>query len=94
MAVDQKLLTRMFSKAKIGLMSTANSAFVCTILFSLKQSWNERIPTAGTDGEHLFINPQWYMGLNPKQQIGLLAHEAWHVAFDHLARGEHSILCF
>ncbi len=89
MAIDQQLLNRQFSKAKIGLMSLPSSAFVCTILFSLEQSWNERIPTAGTDGARLIINPQWFMGLNSKEQIGLLAHEAWHVAFDHLSRGEH-----
>ena len=82
-------LVRMLNKAKIGIMSQRNSAFICTILFSLKQSWNTRLPTAGTDGAHLYINPDWFRGLDPKEQIGLLAHEAWHVAFDHITRGEH-----
>ena len=79
-------LTRAFSKAKIGIMSQHNSVFISTILFSLKHSWSDEVPTAGTDGIRLLINAPWFMGLTPKARIGLLAHEAWHPAFDHINR--------
>jgi predicted metal-dependent peptidase len=79
-------LERGFSKAKLGIMSRMDSTFISTILFSLKHSWDTKIPTAGTDGIHLIINNDWFMGLTPKQRIGLLAHESWHVAFNHVLR--------
>ena len=80
-------LTKQTSKAKVGLMSEHNSVFITTILFHLKMIWDEAIPTAGTNGLDLKINPTWFGGLTPKAKIGLLAHEAWHVAFDHITRG-------
>jgi len=86
MTIASQELTRMFSKAKIGLMGQANSAFICTILFSLKHSWTDKIPTAGTNGADLMINPEWFAALEANEQMGLLAHEAWHIAFDHIPR--------
>lgn len=90
MEISQKYkatdLRKFLNKAKIGVMSEENSAFICTILFSLKQSWVPEIPTAATDGENLFINPDWFGDLTPKARIGLLMHEAWHVAFEHMER--------
>lgn len=79
-------LHRALSKAKIGLMTKQNSTFITTILFSLKQSWSTTVPTAATNGLYLLINADWFMGLTPPQRIGLLAHEAWHVAFQHMLR--------
>lgn len=82
-------LQRQFNKAKIGLMRERNSVFITTILFSLKQVWVEpdhEIKTAGVDGVSLFINTEWFGNLTHKAKIGLLAHESWHVAFNHLFR--------
>lgn len=83
----QKELDQLLNKAKIGIMTKQSSAFICTILFSLKQSWDKGLPTAGTDGEKLIINPDFFSNLTSDEQIGLLAHEAWHVAFSHVDRG-------
>lgn len=76
-------------KAKIGLLSIKNSVFISTVLFSLKFSWEEdetKCPTAQTCGLTLQINPAFFMKLNKEERIFLLAHEAWHVAFQHMAR--------
>lgn len=79
---------KQLSRAKIGIMSENNSVFITTILFSLKSSWDQSEQTAATDGLNLFINMDWWLTLSPQQQIGLLAHETWHVAFEHMVRSE------
>ena len=76
-------------KAKIGLLSIKNSVFISTVLFSLKFSWEEdkaKCPTAQTCGLTLQMNPDFFMKLNKEERIFLLAHEAWHVAFQHMSR--------
>lgn len=73
-------------KAKIGLLSIKNSNFISTILFNLKFSWKEDIPTAQTNGLDLHVNPDFFMDLTKEGRIFLLAHETWHVAFQHMLR--------
>ena len=79
---------KLFNKAKVAMMSRPSSTFLSTILFSLDFSWNTDIPTACTDGLRLFINPNWYADMSDDARVGLLAHEAWHVAFNHIVRGK------
>lgn len=71
-------------KAKIGLMMKPDSAFFTTIAFSLKHVWDESISTAAVDGVHMFWNPKFFMGMPPEQRIGVMVHEACHIAFNHL----------
>ena len=79
------MLNKIIDKAKIGVMMDG-SVFLSTILFSLKQSWDETIPTATTDGLTLLINPTWFTSITEKERVGLLCHEAYHVAFNHMLR--------
>ena len=76
------------SRAKVALISRADSIFLSTVLFSLNFSWDENIPTAGTDGIELLINPTWFCELNDRERIALLAHETYHVCFKHMIRGK------
>lgn len=89
MSLDDAQLTSAFNRAKISLMTKKNSVFITTILFSLKHKWEESIDTADVDGVNLRINPQWFMDMPAEARIGLLAHEAWHVAFSHMLRAGH-----
>lgn len=73
-------------RTKIGLIQTPASAFFTTIAFSLKHRWNESIPTARTDGVYMEWNPDFFMKLPPDQRIGVMVHEACHVAYDHMGR--------
>lgn len=84
MTMDDKTIA--LNKAKIGLMTRRNSVFITTVLFSLKMRWNEDIPTAQTNGFFIHINPDFFMSLDPEVRISLLAHEAWHVCFQHMVR--------
>lgn len=90
MSLDKTQLQKELDKAKIGLLQNKGngkgSAFISTILFSLKFSWDESIPTACTDGLTLKISPQFFESLTKDERVFLLAHEAWHVAFQHMLR--------
>lgn len=83
--VDAKL-QKAYDRAKIGLLQVKGSVFISTILFSLKFNWTDECPTACTDGLNLYVNPDFFEPLSPDERIFLLAHEAWHVAFQHMLR--------
>ena len=70
--------------AKIDLMT--KSVFLSTICLSLKHRFTEEIPTAATNGLSIIYNPDFLNGLTAQERTGLLAHEVWHVAFNHLTR--------
>lgn len=74
------------SKAKIQLMARPDSAFFTTVCFSLRHNWDERIPTACTDGKEILFNPVFFMSLDVLEQIFLLLHESMHVAYMHMGR--------
>lgn len=74
-------------KAKIGLMMNTGSVFLSTIAFNMIHIFDEKVQVAATDGIHIVYNPKVFITLNPKQRIGLMAHEAWHVALMHMTRG-------
>lgn len=84
---------QILSKAKIALMNRPNSVFISTIVLSLESHWGDYVcpdgltvpnPTACTDGISLYLNEDFFLKLNPLEQVGLLAHEAWHVALQHV----------
>jgi predicted metal-dependent peptidase len=72
--------------AKINLICRPDSVFITTILFSLDFSWDDSMPTASTNGVNLKVNPEFFMSLPKEQRIFLLAHESYHVAFQHMER--------
>lgn len=73
-------------KAKIELLNKSNQTFITTIIFSLRMKWSEQVPTLGVDGISMFINPDYFMRLTPGLRVSALAHEAWHVCFQHITR--------
>lgn len=82
------LAMRQLSMAKINLMTRPESIFISTIAFSLRHEFatgrlSTQISTAGTDARTIWYNVDFWLSLNARQQLGLLLHEVWHVAFDH-----------
>lgn len=77
--IEGKLL-----KAKIELMG--KSAFISTIALSLQHVFTDKVPTAGVDGITIFYNRKFVEKLSTPQFAGLIAHECWHVAFQHISR--------
>lgn len=79
-------ILKAYDKAKIALMSKADTAFFTTIVFSLKFFWDYDISTAATDGTSLRMNPTFFMALSPEERVFLIVHEAMHVALLHMVR--------
>lgn len=79
---------QLISKAKIKLMQQKDSMFFATLCCNLVYKFIEEIPTAGTDGISLYINPDFFLNLSESQRVFLLAHETLHVAYLHAFRGK------
>ncbi len=77
--LESKLL-----KAKIELMT--RSAFISTIALSLRHVITDATATADVNGTTIRYNPEFLKEQTVIQFAGLMAHECWHVAFQHLAR--------
>ncbi len=45
-----------------------------------------QIDTAATDGERLYVNPEFVLSLSATQLVGLLCHEVMHIVLSHHAR--------
>tara|TARA_R110002167_G_scaffold92425_3_gene248259 strand:- start:1720 stop:2823 length:1104 start_codon:yes stop_codon:yes gene_type:complete len=71
-------------KAKIELMT--RSAFISTIALSLKHVITSDTQTADVNGYVIRYNPEFIKNQTVTQFAGLVAHECWHVAFQHLSR--------
>ena len=82
----KKDLESMLLKAKVELMT--RSAFISTIALSLTHIITDKCKTADVNGTTIRYNPQFISQLSTNQFAGLIAHECWHVAFQHLARRE------
>lgn len=42
------------------------------------------VPTCGTDGRYLYVNPEWVKKLSEPEKLGLLCHEVLHNALGHI----------
>lgn len=84
--MEQTLHEIALNKAKIALMSRSDSAFFTTLAFSLIHQFNDKIPTARTNGKRVEYNPQFFMSLNHEERVFLMLHEAMHCAYLHMER--------
>lgn len=80
------ILNDKYQKAKIKLYKRTDLVFITTVLGSLKKRWSHEVPTMGTDGLCLVMNPDWVETLPVDEISGVLLHEAWHTAYMHMAR--------
>ena len=47
---------------------------------------DERLHTAMTDGEAIYVNPHFMQTLTPAERVFVYAHEVWHVLLEHHGR--------
>jgi len=68
--------------------------FYASICLQLPILEDKTIPTAATDGKRVFYNPEYMAGLTDEERIGVMGHEALHVAHLHAFRkqGRHHYL--
>ena len=67
---------------------TRGNVFYSTLAFYLNPQFTQApgLLTACTDGLRILLNPRFFMGLTPQEQVALLKHEILHVAFEHIFR--------
>lgn len=75
-------------KAKISLMLTPDSVFFTTLCFSLRQRFDENVPTAGTNGRDIVWGPDFVVNrlVDNEERVFLMLHETMHAAYLHMDR--------
>ena len=84
-ALDRAVLG-LFSPTTSGLKEGIPSTFLSTLYCGMRRVIDRSIPTACTNGHTIRFNPDWYCPLSPPMRLTVLAHELWHVAFQHILR--------
>lgn len=84
-------LQKLQNQSILGLFKKKNSVFLSTILSGLNWEWDTTIPVAAVNNTTIFVNPDCWENISKDMRITVLAHELWHVALQHLARGKHLI---
>lgn len=77
-------LRRLISASRLRL--SRQSPFFSTLALHTPFHVSERVPTAATDGQAVFVNPRFFEGLTPAARDGLLLHEVLHAALLHVNR--------
>lgn len=62
--------------------------FFGSVVANVDYKENQNIPTAGTDGEIIYYNPNFLETLSVEEQTFIFAHEVCHIAFNHILRSE------
>ncbi len=75
-----------FRKAKIALMTRPNTAFFSTMFLNMKHSWDFSKPEAETNGLEVKYNPEYFLGLDKEERLGLMMEQTLHTAFLHMER--------
>ncbi len=65
---------------------TEQSAFFATLALYARFEASQHIPTAATDGQTVFVNPDFWNKLGTAEQDGVLLHEVLHAALLHVTR--------
>lgn len=78
----QRELDRVKTKVFLG----DNAAFLGAIMSSMNFVWSRQIPTAATNGETFWWNPDFFLSLEPDTRKTVLMHELWHAALLHMVR--------
>lgn len=77
-------LERILKKVKLRLMG--KDPFLATLAVDLPIRFSDEVPTAGTDGTEILINPSFWLNLKDPTRVGLIAHEIMHVVYMHSFR--------
>lgn len=62
--------------------------FLGGFIGKLQPIYTFRVKTQATDGEHLFVNPQFTYNLDLTGKVFVLAHEILHCLLNHMRRGK------
>lgn len=88
-ALERELLSKAedaLDTAKFQLMNLKNSTFTSSILFQLSTVFTKDVKGAMVDIEKIQLNPEYFLNLDVKSRISLLAKLSWHIAYAHPQR--------
>jgi predicted metal-dependent peptidase len=74
--------------AKFEVFLQHDAAFLGSLMCSMDINWDEKIPTACTNGLTMEINPDWFMQLPERTRLTVLLHELWHIGYLHPIRAQ------
>lgn len=83
---DMQQLNKELDRVKIHAFLGKSAAFLGSLLGSLDFEWTRDIPTAATDYEHLYWNPDFFKSVPNVSNRTVLMHELWHVGLMHGVR--------
>lgn len=84
--VDMQALNKALDRTKSSVFIGSTSAFLASVMCSLRFIWDRSIATAGTDGVSYWWNPDYFLKLPVKSRPTEIKHELWHVAKLHMLR--------
>ena len=79
-------LNRVLDNVKVMLFQKPWNGFLGPLVASISFKWDSTIPTACTNGVFMAWNPKFFMALDRDTRVTVLAHEGWHIAFQHTTR--------
>lgn len=71
---------------KLILGKEAQMRFFATLVTRLRPGVANWLPTAGTDGRSIYMNPTFWLGLSLEERQAVLAHEVMHIVEQHANR--------
>lgn len=76
------------SRTKIKLMLKKDVAFFATLILQTPVYWvtADEVNTAATNGINLYINPDFFLSLEPEERLFLILHEIMHNVYNHNTR--------
>lgn len=85
---DFRYLRRRINITKQIMSKNSSTAGIYAVLNMLTIVPSFGIETAGVDGVRFFINPAFANSLSDTKFVGILAHETFHIIYQHIPRGE------
>ena len=79
-------LNRQLDNTKVLLFQKKWNGFLGPLVASISFLWDNTISTACTNGVFMAWNPKFFESLDRDTKVTVLAHEAWHIAFQHMSR--------
>lgn len=84
LGTTEEEMTNLLSKAKVRLFLNQGAAFLASIMGQTEFIWDSSQPTAWTNGLKIGFNPEWFLSLAPDARVTVIAHELWHIAYQHV----------
>lgn len=88
-AAEEKALSAVRgARAALVMNKSPEGAFFATLALQMEVEADWKAETMETDGEKLFVNPDWCNALPHDERVGVVCHEVMHCVMHHQCRRE------